>query len=77
MTRHPAHHHLLELGFEHRTIPADWEDTGNAESGPCLSGHESYEQYELGDMTVYIGNDGETGFDIWDIKTGFPLASHY
>lgn len=77
MTHHPAHHHLIDLGFSHVHVDASWEDTGDAENGPRLSGGPAYDEYTLDDMTVYIAEDGSTGYDIWDLETGYPIASSY
>lgn len=78
MTHHPAHHHLIDLGFSHVHVEASWEDTGDAENGPRLSGDPAYDEYTLGDMTVYIGGaGGGTGYDIFDPVSGYPIASHY
>ena len=74
---HPAHQHLLELGFLYREIPAEWEDTGGPENGPRISGHPGFDMYHKGDMTVYLSPDGQSGFELWDLQTGWPIAAHY
>jgi hypothetical protein len=57
-----AHDHLLALGFTHERYEASWEDLGDAENGPQLSGGPAYDEYQAEDgFTVYVGEDGRTG----------------
>lgn len=69
---HPAHHHLLDLGFEHTRIEAFWEDTGDGESGPMVSGHNGFDQYESGNEVVYLSPEGEAAYEQFD-EEGYPI----
>ena len=54
----PAHHHLLELGYVHTHNEADWEDDGDAESGPHLSGGPAYDEYYVPGHSIYVEENG-------------------
>ena len=45
---------LTELGFKEVVHPAKWEDDGDSESGPHLSGHDEYSEWALGDKYVIV-----------------------
>lgn len=40
-----VHAWLIELGYEHTKIPTDWEEIGDAENGPKLSGYPGWDEY--------------------------------
>ena len=41
-----AHDFLVNNGYTHEFVEADWEDVGGPESGPQLSGHDAYDVYD-------------------------------
>lgn len=45
---------LKVLGFNASHVPAEWEDTGDAESGPMLSGHEAYDVWTKNEVSIYV-----------------------
>ena len=47
---------LLALGYTQRQVPAHWEDTGDAENGPRLDGHNEYDVWTRGDSTVIVSD---------------------
>lgn len=61
-----AHGYLLEMGYTHTHVEAEWEDIGGPESGPCLDGHDEYDVYESDVDHVYICN-GEAYFEKRDL----------
>jgi hypothetical protein len=61
------HEHLLALGFVYQRVEADWIDDGDAESGPHLSGHDAFDEYEDADSRVFCGEGGDTGFEWRDL----------
>jgi len=62
------HEHLLALGYEHKRIDADWEDTGTADSGPLLHGHNGYDEYAGPDELVVATADGELDREERDLE---------
>lgn len=58
--QHPAHEHLIELGFVHSHVPAEWEDVGNGETGPMIRGHDGFDEYtnDQDNEVIYILPDG-------------------
>lgn len=76
-TLHPAHYHLIEMGFDHQYIDAEWEDTGGPESGPIISGHPGFHLYKMKNFDLYINNDGsDTGYQMFN-AAGWPVAASY
>ena len=69
---HPAHHFLLDLGYTHTHIEAYWEDVGGPESGPKVTGHNGYDQYENGNEFIYITPEGEAHYEQFD-DNGYPI----
>jgi len=53
------HEHLLAQGYEHHQYPADWEDVGNGESGPMLSGGPAWDYYGNGKDFLAVSEKGE------------------
>jgi len=59
-----AHDHMIALGARHTHYDADWEDTGDAESGPMLRGGPAYDEYEFDEFRVYIDHEGHVSDQI-------------
>jgi hypothetical protein len=59
---------LRALGYTRQRIEADWEDAGDAENGPDLHGHPAFDEYTDGTCFVYVGEDGDTGFEMRDLE---------
>jgi len=59
-----AHDHMIALGARHTHYDADWEDTGDTESGPMLRGGPAYDEYEFEDCRVYIDHEGHVSDQI-------------
>jgi hypothetical protein len=57
------HEHLLSLGYTHIRVDADWEDSGNAETGPIFHGHNGYDEYTGPDEVVFVSAEGELDWD--------------
>jgi hypothetical protein len=65
---HPAHYHLIELGFEHVHVEAHIEDRGDGESGPMIDYDPAFDEYTCGDEYLVIDEDGIVhGFFQWDV----------
>jgi hypothetical protein len=59
-----AHDFLIGLGFEVTRVDASWEDSGDAENGPRLTGGPAFDEYTHPDgLVVYIAEDGRTGYE--------------
>lgn len=57
----PAFHaFMMMLGATHERLPKHWEDTGDAENGPELSGFASHDIYELDGVEYVVFEDGST-----------------
>jgi hypothetical protein len=52
------HDYLLTLGATHEHVAEDWEDDGDAESGPHLTGHPAFDLYTLDDVEYVVTADG-------------------
>ncbi len=52
------HVHLLAHGYTHERVPADWEDHGDAETGPMVTGGPAYDMYIGADEMVFSGETG-------------------
>ncbi len=52
------HIHLLAHGYEHERVEASWEDHGDAETGPMVSGGPAYDMYLGPDEVVFATEDG-------------------
>ncbi len=52
------HVHLLAHSYTHDRIPASWEDCGDAENGPMVSGGPAYDLYIGADEMVFATEDG-------------------
>jgi hypothetical protein len=52
------HEQLLALGFERVWHDAEWEDTGDAESGPALDGHPAWDEYTSASEIICIDEAG-------------------
>jgi len=64
-----AHANLIALGYEHKHYEADYEDVGDAESGPMLSGHPGFDEYYSDIDLIIIGHDGLfTHHDMRDLE---------
>lgn len=63
------HEHLTQLGF-HREVrqEACWEDTGDAESGPSLSGHPAYDQYTGPRDLFFVDEHGHFHHEVRDLE---------
>lgn len=53
-----AHGYLLEMGYTHTHVEAEWEDIGGPENGPIIVGHGEFDMYESDDDIVFI-TDGK------------------
>jgi hypothetical protein len=53
-----AHAGLVALGFQHTRHEADWEDEGDGESGPRLTGGPAWDEYEDADFRVVVDDHG-------------------
>jgi hypothetical protein len=53
------HAHLVGLGFTHTHYDADWEDTGDGETGPMLEGHPGFDEYEDATDRIIIDHHGK------------------
>lgn len=62
------HECLMRLGYSYQRVAADWEDDGDAENGPHLSGHDAFDEYEDADSRVYCSEGGDTGFEWRDLQ---------
>jgi hypothetical protein len=51
-------HAVALLGAQHDRVPAYWEDTGDAENGPELSGFQEHDRYTLDDISFAMFSDG-------------------
>jgi hypothetical protein len=61
------HDFLIGLGFAYERLPAHWEETGDAESGPLgLQGHEAFDEYRKDNLIVYYDEDGRSDFELFD-----------
>ena len=58
-----AHAALIAAGYVHERHDADWQDTGDAENGPELSGGPAFDLYTDADSVVMISESGETAFE--------------
>jgi hypothetical protein len=45
---------LAALGFVHTHYPAEWEDVGNSENGPKLSGHNAFDVWAKGNLEIGV-----------------------
>jgi len=56
-----AHHQLIELGFTHTAVEADWYDGGDCENGPKLEGGPAYDLYENDALAlrIYVAENGK------------------
>lgn len=52
------HDHMMTLGYEWTRIPDSWEDDGDGESGPHLTGGPACDQYAGPDEYVYCAFEG-------------------
>lgn len=52
------HEHLLAHGYEHQRVEADWEDHGDGETGPMVSGGPAYDLYLGSDEMVFATEEG-------------------
>lgn len=52
------HEHMMALGYSWTHQPATWEESGDAENGPCLDGCPAYDEYTGIDEYVYSGEYG-------------------
>ncbi len=59
------------LGAEHQRIAALWEDTGDAENGPDLSGCQAHDYYLLDGIEYAVFEDGTTD---WSPESPPPFA---
>ncbi len=69
---HPAHFHMIDLGYVHTHIEAHWEDVGNCETGPMVVGHNGFDQYESDNEVVYLSPEGKAGYEQFD-EDGYPI----
>lgn len=53
-----AHAWLIANGYTHKRMDAEWEDTGDAESGPRLDGHPAFDEYTSDTDYVIIDERG-------------------
>lgn len=53
-----AHEHLLAHGYTYERMAATWEEDGDAESGPHVSGGPEFDQYTGADEYVFIAPSG-------------------
>jgi hypothetical protein len=57
-----AHEALLAAGYSYEQFEECWEDDGDPENGPSLSGHSAFDWYGHSDgHEVFVGADGDTG----------------
>lgn len=62
-----AHEYLLSIGYKHERIEENWYDDGDAESGPHLAGHPSYDEYTDADSEVFI-SETDSSFQWRDLE---------
>ncbi len=62
------HDHLMTLGFTHERVENSFEDIGEAESGPELSGGPAYDVYQDAASFVYMSEHGESGTELRDLE---------
>ena len=53
------HEHLLAQGYEYHHNPADWQDVGDCENGPELSGGPAWDCYSNGKDYLAVDEEGE------------------
>lgn len=67
-TNQHLHDFLLEAGFVHEHLEANWYETGSGESGPKVEGHPAADRYTLeeGDYcyAVYVDEGGKLYSDL-------------
>jgi hypothetical protein len=61
-----AHAHLIALGYRHTQFPCTFEDDGDAESGPHLTGGPAFDEYESDDDRLIIDELGR--FAHWELR---------
>lgn len=52
------HDFMRSIGAKHTFFEASWEDVGDAENGPELSGHGAYDAYVLDGIEYAVSEDG-------------------
>ena len=45
---------LTALGFKLISVPPYWYDSGDAENGPMVDGHNGYDEWTNGTTSVYV-----------------------
>jgi hypothetical protein len=63
-----AHEALLAAGYKHERVEASWEDDGDAENGPHLSGGPAYDEYKDADSRVVVQEEGKAFYEIRDLE---------
>jgi hypothetical protein len=58
-----AHHHLRAMGYKHTHYNSDFEDIGDAENGPCLTGSYGFDEYAKEDHYIVIDEEGRAFYE--------------
>ena len=60
-----THENLIAAGFTHAFYEAEWEDVGNAETGPIVAGNPAFHEYlhEADMRKVILAEDGTVEYD--------------
>ena len=72
-----AHEYLLSLGYSHTYHEADFEDTGNGESGPMVTGWSGYDEYTGPDEYIFISDQGNTDYGLRDLEAEKAAGEMY
>lgn len=65
---HAAHEALTIAGYDYTHFDCTFEDIGDPENGPELTGHPSFDLYADADSYVYISEGGDTAYEIRDLE---------
>lgn len=73
------HDFMLSLGAEHERIEEHWEDVGDAENGPELSGHPAFDVYRDADTVYVVDENGRADHEPRDLEMEQAAAemAHY
>ena len=61
------HEHLMVNGCTHERVDADWEDDGDGENGPHLTGHPDFDVYEDATDRYVMRDDGDFYHEVRDL----------